>query len=109
MQIVYDNLDWLKRAARIRSIQKRNTLIEAANSDQILAILECAINVLKGRAKFTSRQKQRLIAHADFLRKLARKRSERQTKRFIIQQGQGAVLPALLIPIISNIISSLIN
>lgn len=108
MKIVYDNLDFLKKISKIKSAEERNLLLANASTEEILAILECTINILKYRVKLTNNQKIRLGKHAIFLRELSRKRSEKSVRK-IIQQGEGGVLPALLIPIIAQAIASLLT
>ena len=107
MHSVQQNAEWLRKVARCRCIKKRNKMIGEANNDQLLAIIECALNTLKSRVKFSNRQKQKLIPHAEYLRKRSQKRGVQQTRNFL-QQGNGAILPALLLPIITQALSSLI-
>ena len=108
MKIIVDNLEFLKKISKVKSIPKRNRLLKEASSEEILSILETSINILKFRVNLNARQRNRLLKYADFIRKLARQRTEKSTRK-ILQTGEGAVLPALLIPIIAQVVSSLIN
>ena len=108
MQIVKENIDFLKKVAKTKSIKKRNRYLDNAKSDEILAILEICINILKSRVKLTNIQRRKLVIHADYLRKLARKRTENQTRKFL-QCGEGIILPALILPLIAQLAANLIN
>ena len=82
--------------------------IKFAEPSLIACICESALNVLKGNVPLKKSQKSRLRKHANVLRNLARPCEKIQKKRAIIQQGGGGFLPALLIPIISTVLSNLI-
>jgi len=107
MKTVHDNLEFLKKISKIKSCEERNLLLENASTEEILTILECTINILKFRVRLNNTQKNRLKKHAMFLRDLSRKRSEKSVRK-LIQQGEGGFLPALLIPIITQAVASII-
>ena len=108
MQIVQKNLEFLKKVSKTKSIPKRNRYLEAASSEEILAILEICINILKARVKLTKPQHKKLALHADYLRKLSRKKSENTTRKYL-QSGEGIILPALILPLIAQLAANLIN
>lgn len=102
-KLVKNNVDFLKKLGKTKSVKKRNKLLSEANSEQILAILEICINTLKFRVKLTSKQRQKLLTFAEYLRKLSRTRSEKSARK-VLQSGDGSVLPALIIPILAHLL-----
>jgi len=102
-----------KHAAMLRTIQKarpdlRKSLLQLADKDLIRCICECADNTLKGHVKLTPGQKKKLSAYKKVLRRIAKKGEAWKTKRKVISQCGGA-LPALLIPILGTVVTSLIS
>jgi hypothetical protein len=57
----------------------------------------------------TPKQKKRLQPYAGLVRKLARVRSEKAARKIVRQTGRGAILPALLAPILIEAASHLIS
>jgi hypothetical protein len=108
MKLIYENLDFLKKISKIRSVKKRNALLAEASTAEILSLLEITINILKFRVKLNSKQRRKLMVYADYLRKLGRKRTEKSVRE-TLQTGEGAILPALIIPIIAQAVASYLN
>lgn len=107
--LIYDNIDFLKTLAKTKSVNKRKKILKAATTSQLLSLVEISSNILKARFRLTARQKKRILPYADFVRKLARVRSERSAKN-IVQKGSGiSVYPALLIPIILEVAKTLLS
>lgn len=105
---VLSNKEFLERLCRTKSEKKRLRMIRDASTDQLLAIAEIALNILKGRLPLTSRQRERLIPYANFVRRLSRTRSEDGARR-IIQVGGGPLLSSLILPVLLEIGRTLIN
>lgn len=96
---IFNNIDFLKRIAKSKSPQKQKHSLKKATTGELLAIVEAALNIVKSRFKLTTRQKHRIVPHAEYIRRLARIRSERSAKR-LVQKGAGIPLAAILTPII---------
>lgn len=104
-QVVHDNIDFLRALAKTKSERKRRRLLRHAGAEQLLSLIEICLNILCSRFHLTTRQKKRLMPHADFIRRLSRKRTERGARKVLNQKGNGAggLFAALLTPIILEI------
>lgn len=92
--------------------EQRQALLNKADNDVVRGICECALNTLQGTVPVTEERKKKLKKYKNVLRKLADTRKKykknwKLKKRVIIQKGQG-LLPILLPPIISFILSKLV-
>lgn len=83
-------------------------MLHDATAEQLLAIVEIALNIIKNRFPLSNHQRERLMPYAAFVRKLARARRERSARK-IVQSGGGAMLASLLAPVLLEIGRSLIN
>ena len=103
--LIMDNKDFLNLLARSKSDSKRHRMLKQANSQQLLAIAEICLNIVKARYQLTTRQRKRLLPYAEFVRRMSRARSERGARKIISQKGSGfgGVLTALLTPILIEI------
>jgi hypothetical protein len=109
-QRVVDNYGFLKSLARTKSTKKRSAMLQNATCDQLLALTEVSSNILAGNFCLTKKQKSRLSPYSNYIRKLARLRSESTARRFITNQTGGqAVLAALLGPILVEAAHHLIS
>ena len=109
-QRVLDNYNFLRKLGRARSEDKRTTLLTNASCDELLALIEISSNVLAGRFCLTRRQRVKITPFANYLRRLARLRSEKGVRKFVKnQKGGQAVLGALLAPILVEAASHLIS
>uniref|UniRef100_A0A914LBI4 Uncharacterized protein n=1 Tax=Meloidogyne incognita TaxID=6306 RepID=A0A914LBI4_MELIC len=72
--------------AKTKSQRKLQHLLRLTNTDQLLAISEICLNIIKARLKLTPRQKKRLIPYADFVRKMSRIRSEVGARKILNQK-----------------------
>jgi hypothetical protein len=97
-QRVLANYDFIRALCRTRSSNKTDRLLKAASEDQLLTLVEVALNVLKSRFPLNPRQRQKLLPLADTVRRLSRSRSAKSA-RVIIQKGGNPLLSALLLPI----------
>lgn len=96
---VCQNLKFLKLLAKTKSERKRRSQLRLATTSELLSIVEIALNVIKGRFNLTTKQKNRLLPHVEFVRNLGRARSEKGAKK-ILQRGGGILLAALITPVI---------
>jgi hypothetical protein len=106
---IKENLAFLQKLAKTKSDKKKNTLVLNATADQILAIVEICLNILRYNFVLKKRQKNRLAKFADYYRAIARTRTEKGARKQIIQKGNGIALAAILIPIVSAIASHFIE
>jgi hypothetical protein len=105
---VINNVEYLNKLAKTKSIKKRQSLLLTATSEQILSIVEICANILKSNFTLTSKQRRRLANYADNYRSIARSRTER-TARNRIQQGGQLAISALLAPVLSVIAQTLLD
>jgi hypothetical protein len=96
---ICDNIHFLKTLAKSKSERKRRKLLKKASTDELLSIVESALNIIKANFHLTTRQRRKILPHAEFVRQLARVRSEKGAKQ-IIQRGDGAAFAAILVPIL---------
>ena len=106
---ICNNIAFLTKLARSRSERKQRHLLKRATSQELLAIVESALNIVKSRFNLTTRQRHRIIPYTGYIRKLSRVRSESGAKR-LIQKGNGiGALAAFLTPIIIEVFRHLKN
>ena len=99
---------FLRRLALAKSPAKRRAILESATRDELQAVLETCVNVLQFGFPLTPPQRKRLEPHAPYLRRLARTRSEQGVRR-VLQTGGAGVFSALLLPVLSALVGSLIS
>lgn len=105
------NQNFLRSLARTRSLKRRKQLLRAANTEQLLCLVEIAMNVLRNRFRLTRRQRNRMLPFAEYIRRLGRVRSERGAHKLVVQKGAGlpiGLFASLLTPIITVLARSLI-
>ena len=81
----------------------RKAILKNANSELILSIVECALNVLNGNCKISECTKRKLGKHKKVLRDFCKKASISKKRKLVIQKG------GFLIPLLSAILPSLIS
>ena len=90
---------------------KRQKIIDKIDGDLLEAICDVAHNILMGNVNITAKRKHQLGRHKKFMRYLADKNTGTGSKKKEINQHGGfllaAILPALLGPILSTVISKL--
>ena len=74
------------------------SVIKEAPADLLRALCKCALNVLKGNVKLTSRQLSKLKRYKNGLRVLANKKTSNKKRRDVLQKG--GFLSALLTPVL---------
>ena len=95
------------RALYLLDDEQRMLLLKRVIPNLIKCLCECALNILLGNVPLKTRERKRLRKYADVLRKLADVR-KRNKKKIILQTGGGAFLPALLVPIVTSVLSNLL-
>lgn len=98
--------EFLTLLGKSKQNKRRKMLLEAASSEEIRAIAECALNLLKNRIGLNSGQKRKLKRHKETLRYVAHKGTNIKKKRRAMQQ-KGGFLTSLL-PLAISAVSSLV-
>jgi len=110
---ILENYSFLTKIAKSKSERKRLNSLRNANRDELLALVEVCSNILSSNFNLTTRQKNKIVPFANYIRKLSRFRSESEARKFVVQKGAGIFLPSLLIPVLAEatryLISSLDN
>ena len=89
-------------------LQARRALLDSTSYDLIKAIVECAINTLHGNHKLTKDKKSKLQKYKNRLRALINPKVNFKSKRKLLIQKGGFIVP-LLTTILSGVIGALIN
>ena len=97
---ICNNIEFLKKLSRSKSEIKRRSILKTATNCEILSLVESALNIVKGRFCLTTRQKTRIDPYKNFVRKLARTRSERGARKLVQKGGGIGAFAPFLIPII---------
>ena len=101
--LVQDNAKFLHTLSSARSPNRRISLIQTANTEELLALVEIFLNVLKSRIPVRSQQKERLKAQATSIRNLSRTRNSDSAPKILLsserdnQQGKGPIGAAILL------------
>jgi len=102
------NLDFVRALARCKSKKATRQLLNSANADQLLCLVEICVNLVKDRYLLPTGARRRLQRHSTHIKTLSRKRSDRATRSWCIanapQRGRGspAVVAAILAPLIAD-------
>lgn len=105
---IRENYEFLYKLAKNKSDKKRLKILNAANREEILALVEVSANILSSGFNLTTRQREKLLPYATYLRKLARSRSESGARK-IIQKGDGFVFSSLLVPVLIEVVRGILN
>lgn len=109
--LIKENVDFLKKLRQnARSHSKIRELLNGANGKELLCLVECCLNLLKGHFPVSKSKLKCLKKQAGIVRKIARSRSAKTAKLFlhkgIGQKGDGLpMVPALLASIILPILT----
>ena len=88
---------------------ERAALLEEANSALVEHICECALNVLRENISLTVNHKKWLRKYVSVLRKLAEPSGTLKRKKSLLVQQGGSFLPALLAPLLSTLLTTLVE
>ena len=99
---IFENYIFLRQITATKSDEKRMKALKNANRDQLLALVEVCSNILASNFNLTKKQREKILPHASYVRKLARARSELSARK-IIQKGNGIFLPSILVPILFEV------
>lgn len=88
------------------SPKQQRKIISSADKDTILAICECALNILRGNVELTDSDKKKLYNYRQCLHQLSSTTAGlKKRRKVLIQKGSGPFLTALLAPIVGGLIS----
>ena len=105
MSAAVKHKDFLTLLSKSKQKKRRDLLIELASSQELNAIIECIINILRGNVSLNERRKKKLSRFKNVMREVALKSNPIKKKKRILQQ-KGGFLGAL-IPIALSAIGSL--
>ena len=97
------------RALYHLNAEQRVALLRKADKKLVRYICECCLNLLSGNIDLSKHQKSDLRKHVQLLRRLADPSRNLVAKKKIIVQKGGGFLTALLAPLISTILTSLVT
>lgn len=100
------NLAFIKSLIREKSNKNLRKLIENATDDEIASLMDANYNILKFNFPLRPSQKRKLAGYAKSLRKLYKKKSIKSGRK-ILQKGNGPMLAALLVPVLTEVASRL--
>lgn len=104
---VKTNADLLRAIVNMTP-SRRKLFLKNADKELVQSICECALNTLKGNVPLKPCQKKSLSRYKHILRNLVKPKGGWKSKRkFLIQKG-GGILPALLIPVLSSLLSQIV-
>jgi hypothetical protein len=89
--------------------KKQKSILQDASGDLIRTVSQVAKNTIKGNISLSPTQMKRLRRHKKTLRALSHKRSSLKSKRKLLMQKGGALLPLILGPILSAVAGSLFS
>ena len=104
------HIDFIKLLTSYREKSKQfKSLIKCASTEELNAISEVVLNILRGVLPFETSKKQKFAKHAKYLRFIGnpQKNSPTKRKRALISKGRGIVAPLLsvAIPLLMDIFS----
>lgn len=102
---VRNNLELLKALQKM-NVKQRTNFLKDADPSLVLAICECALNTLKGNVPLKSGQKKKLVRFKKLLRALTKNPRNWKSKRRLLVQKGGALLPLLLSTALSALLST---
>ena len=108
--LVLKHIDFIILLASYREKSKQfKSLIKCASTEELNAISEVVLNILRGILPFETSKKQKFAKHAKYLRFIAnpQKNSATKRKKALISKGRGIVAPLLsvAIPLLMDIFS----
>lgn len=94
------NQNFLRRLAITASDKIRKKLISGASVDELLAVVEICVNIVKNRFRPRANHLKKLIEVAPYIRKIARARSP-STARRLLAIGTQSIFRSLILPVLA--------
>ena len=115
--LVHSKLDFLKKISKTLSSKKQKVIIQSADTEELLALVEISLNILRNRVPLRKSHFKKLASQADQIRRLSRARTPSTARRILLenssrlQNGRGIpafapILAGILIPIITDYLKS---
>ena len=89
-------------------VKQRKAILDTLTEEQLRALCEIVVNILKGTVNLSPKQKQKLRKRKRILYQLASKSVPSKTKKELLVQQGGSLLPSILIPALQVLGSLLI-
>jgi hypothetical protein len=102
---VYSHIPFFQRLANARTRKEHRSVVQSADRDSIIALVEVVTNTLCYNIPLTLPQRRKLRKYAGVLRALAKIRSEKKARRILEQHGGFA--PSLLVPVLAELATGL--
>lgn len=101
------NIEFLEKLNNASS-EEAKLILEQASEDNILALTELVINILRGKLNISLETYLQLKDHSDLLRKISKKSVNVSNKRkWLLRSFE--ILPCLISPLLSCLGSSLVR
>ena len=108
VRAVVNNKELLEALLKLKP-QHRLVILKSADKNLVGCLCKCAFNLLEGNVPVNSSQKQKLSRYKQLLRKLTARRGGWKSKKKLLVQKGGNLIPLLLGPIVSAVLSSVLN
>jgi hypothetical protein len=79
-------------------------MVKTADRNFIICLIETISNILKNKVPLKTGQRSRLRKHAKLLRKLSKVREEENARKILVQRG-GSIIPLLIGPVLTALVS----
>lgn len=83
--LIRDNAKFLHVLSSARTTYRRAWAIQIATNEELLAVHEIAINIIKGQIPLRLKQKERIEAQIVSIRKLARARKPNSIRKILLE------------------------
>ena len=106
---VLDQVPFLRLLARSSRI-RRKRLLQFATKEELTALFEICLNIIKGNIPVNKRHLQKLKRYRDIIRELESKNVSLQKKKKLVHQQGGAVgtaigtIASIVLPLLSRLI-----
>lgn len=97
----------LLRALHRASPAMRKSILKGADAGLIRNLVEITHNVIRGNVKLSKAQKSKLSRHKRVLRKIVKRGENWKSKKKVLLQKGGGILPLLLGPLLGSVLGSL--
>lgn len=108
VRAIVNNAELLRTLSKLKPKQ-RLALLKTADKDLVRCLCECALNVIKGKVPVNSGHRKKLSPYKKLLRKLVLKKGGWKIKKNILVQKGGNLIPLILGPILSTVLSSVLS
>jgi Trp operon repressor len=99
--------DFLTLLSKSKNSQRRKQLISLATPEELKAVEECILNIVRGNLTISRAQRQKLQKYKKALRKITDRTGSKSSKKKILRSQQGGFLPTLL-PIALSALTSIV-